>query len=452
MGKLKLVSFLYLIFSLLSCKENSFIVIKNKGELSQNIYRNKNYNICNTSTFIYKSDIDTIRLGSSNIPKQLKKHFLFVSKQSSDIVFRGIFKTSSVGDFFLIHNTFESSLNKFTDKTLKELNKIPITNYTIEEKINLAQEAKTKSLLFVEPSNFIKNTQINILSYDIYNKVDSFAIIECHLPIENKHSVFRAIYCIDIKKTKKNLDMPDMYRKDFRRHILNWVASFDTVLNRIEPKTVNNLFNYGDSILSIYGYKAALDSLISLEKFYTQKNDFQSKSLYYQVLMTFSSFIGDNLSSLKYEARTRNLNNNKVGNFPEHTQRIDAIDFILKKYSKESIIMINEAHNRGQTRDFTKRLLAKLYEKGFRFLAVEALDYKDSLMNKRKFPVTESGYYIKEPAFGQFIREALHLGFNLISYEDTSAYNPNIPFKEGLNIREKGQTQNILSVLKQYPD
>jgi hypothetical protein len=70
------------------------------------------------------------------------------------------------------------------------------------------------------------------------------------------------------------------------------------------------------------------------------------------------------------------------------------------------------------------------------------------LIHKRGFPIQETGYYIKEPAFGQMIRHALNLGFTLVAYEDTTAYNPNLKPIENSNKRDSGQARNILSVFQ----
>jgi hypothetical protein len=228
--------------------------------------------------------------------------------------------------------------------------------------------------------------------------------------------------------------------------ILQTVTGFTQT--KLEPRTVNNLFNYGDTILNKQGYKPALDSLIALEKAYTQSDDPMSKSLYNQVLMTFNSFIGDNLASLKYESKSFPKRNTDVKTLSKAFQKVDAVEFILKKYGNEPLIMINEAHNRGQHRDFARHLLEKLYNKGFRYLAAEGLNGKDSLVHKRGFPIQETGYYVKEPAFGQMIRQALSLGFTLVAYEDTTAYNLKLTSVENSNNRESGQTRNILSVFQ----
>jgi hypothetical protein len=86
----------------------------------------------------------------------------------------------------------------------------------------------------------------------------------------------------------------------------------------------------------------------------------------------------------------------------------NAKEYIVNRSKKEKVILINEAHNNAMHRVFTTSILQGLYDNGFRFLGLEALS--DTLINKRKFPVLESGYYTKEPQFGNLIHEALKIG------------------------------------------
>src|SRR5690606_22760739 len=92
-------------------------------------------------------------------------------------------------------------------------------------------------------------------------------------------------------------------------------------------------------------------------------------------------------------------------------------------------------------RVFTESLLEGLFENGYRYLGLEALA-EDSLLNIRKWPKVSDGYYTNEPQFGNLIREALRLGFNVFGYESM----------EKGKARERGQAMNILEILEQDPD
>jgi hypothetical protein len=120
----------------------------------------------------------------------------------------------------------------------------------------------------------------------------------------------------------------------------------------------------------------------------------------------------------------------------------DAKEYIINRSKNEKIIIINEAHHNIRHRVFTTSLLQGLYNNGYRFLGLEALS--DTLINKRKFPILESGYYTKEPQMANLLKEAIKIGFTLFEYEPNDKSNG----KE----REIGQAENIAKLIKENPN
>jgi hypothetical protein len=94
-------------------------------------------------------------------------------------------------------------------------------------------------------------------------------------------------------------------------------------------------------------------------------------------------------------------------------------------------------------RIFIASLLKGLYAKGFRYYGAEALDFADSLINQRGYPIVNSGYYVVEPQFGNLIRKALGLGFTLFAYEARTPESFSNPKQ-----REFEQAKNIQQILK----
>ncbi|WP_426481789.1 hypothetical protein [Chryseobacterium sp. R2ACT005] len=116
---------------------------------------------------------------------------------------------------------------------------------------------------------------------------------------------------------------------------------------------------------------------------------------------------------------------------------VNAKEYILKKADDEKIIIINEAHHNASHRTFASSLLQGLYDRGYRYIGIETLE-GDSL-NTVKFATLNSGYYSKEPEFGNFIYNALKIGFKLFPYE-----------AEGNNKeREIGEAKNIFNFMQQ---
>lgn len=120
----------------------------------------------------------------------------------------------------------------------------------------------------------------------------------------------------------------------------------------------------------------------------------------------------------------------------------DAKEYIINRSKNEKIIIINEAHHNIRHRVFTTSLLQGLYDNGYRFFGLEALC--DTLINKRKFPISESGYYTKEPQMANLLVEAIKIGFTLFEYEPRDWANG----KE----REIGQAENISKLILENPN
>lgn len=115
----------------------------------------------------------------------------------------------------------------------------------------------------------------------------------------------------------------------------------------------------------------------------------------------------------------------------------NAIDAVLVEAAKRRLILINEAHHVPRHRAFTLELLPGLWRAGFRYLAVEALNATDTLLERRGFVVRASGHYTQEPWMAATVREALRIGFRLIPYEVSDASSQ--------DARERGQAERIVS-------
>lgn len=124
--------------------------------------------------------------------------------------------------------------------------------------------------------------------------------------------------------------------------------------------------------------------------------------------------------------KTHNLNSYKP---------YSAVNYILNRADKERIIIINENHTQTLHRVFTTSLLQGLYDKGFRYLALEALS-EDSLLNIRKYADIQSGYYTRNPQFGNMVREALKIGYKVRAYDNEVNAGKDREESEALNIKK----------------
>jgi hypothetical protein len=101
--------------------------------------------------------------------------------------------------------------------------------------------------------------------------------------------------------------------------------------------------------------------------------------------------------------------------------------------------MINDDDYRGECRSFMRSLLPSLYKAGYRYLALEGWMFDDTGLNSRKYPVMGDGFYMREPAYGQMMRDAMGMGFTCIKYEDTAT---------GRDRRVGGETENLYRFIK----
>lgn len=103
---------------------------------------------------------------------------------------------------------------------------------------------------------------------------------------------------------------------------------------------------------------------------------------------------------------------------PADWKSADAVDTIAALAAKRRIVMVNEAHHDGHTRQLTLELLPRLRALGFTYFAAEALGDNDPDLAKRGYPMHKSGTeYLRDPMYGDILREAIRLGFTLVPYD-----------------------------------
>ena len=177
-------------------------------------------------------------------------------------------------------------------------------------------------------------------------------------------------------------------------------------------------------------YVAALRGLAA-----ANKQAFDS-DMYSQVLETYNSFVGELT--------------------PVHASRLDAPyalaevgPLLVERARATSVVIINEAHNQPAHRAYCRQLLRQLAPLGYTFFAVEALSPADTGINKRKFPLSTSGFYTREPNMGKLLRAARVSGFYLFSHEAQSKEFSD--WKKDINYRDSMQAVNILAVLRKNP-
>lgn len=149
--------------------------------------------------------------------------------------------------------------------------------------------------------------------------------------------------------------------------------------------------------------------------------------------------------------------------FPSNraSRPLDAVDEITNAAKTRQVVMINELHGLASHRAFAIRVLHRLRLIGYQYFAVEGLfvgPYEDTALSQRRYPVRKTGMLPNEPVFGDLLRIAIRLGYQIVPYEmsleQAANYDPKSPTPSDItnNERDRIQAANIVNrVLKQHP-
>ena len=178
-----------------------------------------------------------------------------------------------------------------------------------------------------------------------------------------------------------------------------------------------------------------IKSEVLLQKY---ESDSEALDIVSQFSSTYFSFANEHAKALKIadigdSASEVNDQPIDLDNFQPKT----ALDAILTMANSQQIIMVNEAHHIAQHRALTFDLLEGLWERGYRYLALEDLSgsYGIPFAGPLK---NNSGYYTEEPMFAYVIHHALNIGFKLIPYDSGGT---------DITTRELVAAQNIKSTI-----
>lgn len=134
----------------------------------------------------------------------------------------------------------------------------------------------------------------------------------------------------------------------------------------------------------------------------------------------------------------------------QHSPRLDLSRFrplpwretMRKIAHRERLIILMEAHNSPKHRQWIEQVLPVLREAGFRDFAAEGLGESPQSLRQRGYPVSSTGFYASDPHYGNVLRTALALGFELHGYE---------AFGKNYRDREREQAANLAKLLAENP-
>lgn len=174
--------------------------------------------------------------------------------------------------------------------------------------------------------------------------------------------------------------------------------------------------------------------------------------MYHQAMMTYYSLAGfqEEAIAMRDTAMGYSRPDSCPPNMLKGYEAIDAVDFISKQLPQRRLVMLNEAHHAPINRLFAIKLLDSLKKNGFKYLALETLS-RNNTANKWGFPSIDDGFYLREPMYGELIRQAKIKGFELIAYDESDSECIPPPDAHRFychNIREQNAAKNIMKVFK----
>ncbi|HEX8642365.1 MAG TPA: hypothetical protein VF702_00455 [Allosphingosinicella sp.] len=137
----------------------------------------------------------------------------------------------------------------------------------------------------------------------------------------------------------------------------------------------------------------------------------------------------------------------------------DAVREIAARAAGTRLVILNEAHHSPRDRAFALEVARALRPLGYSILAAEAFtNYVDADEGRRAlaalaadgFPRRRTGHYVADPMFGDFVRQALAMGYRPAAYEATGSDHSG-GWPERIARREQAQAEALAEILRRDP-
>lgn len=136
-----------------------------------------------------------------------------------------------------------------------------------------------------------------------------------------------------------------------------------------------------------------------------------------------------------------------------------AVREITARAARTRVVILNEAHHSPRDRAFALEVARALRPLGFSILSAEAFanpaisvpgEFAVEPLARDGFPRLRTGHYVQDPIFGDFVRQALALGYRPFAHEAVSARRDGTP-AEQIARREQEQAENLAEILRRNP-
>ena len=192
------------------------------------------------------------------------------------------------------------------------------------------------------------------------------------------------------------------------------------------------IFNHGDHVWSALGDLRAMESSC---------RGTDNEWLYRTTRGQLESFVLNHRGALQHFDVSPRAG--PTADLPDNTTAIPAVPYIAKRAAGHQFVIVNERHHASSDRLLTMSLLEPLREQGFRYLAAEGVWHGDA-PGIRGYPVSNTGYYVKDVVFAAMIRRALALGYAVVGYEHESGQLP-LEEMNDQQARDYWQAHNLIA-------
>lgn len=200
-------------------------------------------------------------------------------------------------------------------------------------------------------------------------------------------------------------------------------------------------------VRSTEGYLHPWSETIELRQMEAACQSSDNAPFYWQMRAMAENLLGNHRAALVDFDRLRpRWERGEYAGLPPDARSAPALSYIAEQAADHRFVMVNERHHVSTDRLLTLALLRLLSEQGFRYLAAEALTPWMTDIGVRGYPVREDGSsYVDDPVFGELLREAVALGFQIVPYEHQQDQDPPMDGMNDQQVRDYWQAHNLIA-------
>ena len=200
-------------------------------------------------------------------------------------------------------------------------------------------------------------------------------------------------------------------------------------------------------VRSTAGYLHAWSRTVELREMKEACRSTDIAPFYWQMRASAENLLGNHrVALIDYDRVRPGSRQADYAELPSETRSVAALAYITEQASHHRFVMVNERHHVSTDRLLTLALLSPLYEQGFRYLAAEALSTQGTAVGVRGYPVEDDGsVYINDAVFGELLREAAALGYEIVPYEQREQQGPPTNGMNEQQVRDYWQAHNLIA-------